>query len=147
MGTLGALGIGAIGLLVLMYGMMVSVRIHRARAWPIVKGTIIASEERSVDGRYGPTFRNDIRYSYRVGGEEWEGTRAHFLGSAYTSTVFSEPGAAYAVGDVVDVHYDPAIPSHAVLKVGPAFGAGAIAVIGLLLLAMGVALALGAAGR
>ena len=141
MGTLGALGIEAAGLLVLVYGIIVSVRIHRARAWPIVKGTILASEETAVDARYGPTFRNDIRYSYRVGGEAWEGTRVHFLGSAYTSVAFSEPGAAYAVGDIVDVHYDPAAPSRAVLTVGPAFAAGAITVAGLLLLAMGVALA------
>lgn len=141
MGTLGALGIGATGLLVLVYGLMATIRIHRARAWPIVKGTILASEEAAVDGRYGPTFRNDIRYSYHVGGKTWEGTRAHFLGGGYTSVAFSEPGTAYTVGDIVDVHYDPAAPSRAVLTVGPAFAAGAIAVVGLLLLAMGVVLA------
>jgi hypothetical protein len=90
--------------------------------WPRAAGEIDRSELRVVgydeDGE--PERRTSIRYRYRVGGDSYTGARVFFGDSL--ALRFAGPGrrrlAAYPAGRAVEVAYDPADPTRAVLEPG-----------------------------
>ena len=112
--VIGALVVGGIG-------MRIVVRARKSTAWPAVSGQVTHSEiTRSGSGEGGPSYSALIRYSYTVGGQSLTSERiafglsnmsaGHGFAKAYTNR--------YPVGTSVDVHYDPAVPSEAVLEPG-----------------------------
>ena len=140
--TLGPLPIALVGLAALIYGWSLYAKARRAATWPVVAGTITKAESQEVDGRHGPAFRTVVTYSYRVGGEEWESSRIGVGDGLYTSSI-GGGGSAYQIGDAVEVHYDPEIPSHAVLIVASVGSARAVIGVGVLILVAAGAMALG----
>ena len=95
---------------------------RQARAsarWPTVAGTITASRlavELDKDG--DEKYRADVRFAYRVGGREFEGSNVKWGWSALYAwrSRAAAALAPYPVGKPVTVHYDPAQPMTAVLE-------------------------------
>jgi hypothetical protein len=59
----------------------------------------------------------DVRYRYRVGGKDYEGSHIHAGREAMTSRLLAEQTAArYPLGSRVEVHYRPDRPATAVLE-------------------------------
>lgn len=94
---------------------------HQARAsarWPTVAGTITQSKlavEFDEDG--DEAYRADIRFAYRVGGREFEGSKVKWGWTAVYAwrSRAAAALAEYPIGKAVTVHYDPAQPTTAVL--------------------------------
>ena len=91
-----------------------------SRSWPTVPGRVVRSEIRTNRRANGlPGFRTLVRYEYVVDGEEYEG-RA-IAGGEFP---YRRAGgairrlAAYPVGALVTVRYDPTEPEIAVLETG-----------------------------
>lgn len=117
--------------------------------WPTVPGTVTerevveSSSLRPLDerptGRTNPSFRPTIRYTYRVGETEFEGTRLTVFQALYPTAGEAEGRLRdYPVGAEVPVHHDPEDPGRSVLEPGPAtfdntyfwaFGGGFLALI------------------
>jgi len=141
--NLGPLIMVLAGLAVSLYSLTLLVRARRAAGWPVAPGIITKVEEQVRSTKYyGPNLRTAVTYSYRVGGEEWEGSRIRFDDGALTTSFWSWI-RVYQVGDAVEVHYDPAIPSHAVIEIGMSAYACMMLLIGALLLIGGGVLMFG----
>ena len=87
--------------------------------WPTVAGTITESKlavELDQDG--DEKYRADIRFAYRVGDREFEGSNVRWGWSAIYAwrSRAAAALAAYPAGKSVTVHYDPAQPMTAVLE-------------------------------
>ncbi len=129
----------AIGLLVTAHGLSLARQARRAMEWPKTRGTVTTANDETLNGwRQGPAYRQSVTYSYRVNGEDWESNRIRFDDRAYTSSLF-RVSTVYRVGDAVDVHYDPTIPSHAALEPGVLVYHVILALLGLVLAAVSVA--------
>ena len=91
-----------------------------AAQWLIVPGAIIACavtvpRVHTSDDETDCSF--NVRYRYRVGGKEYEGSHIHVRRDALTTRLLAEETAArYPVGSRVDVHYRPDHPATAVLE-------------------------------
>jgi hypothetical protein len=94
-------------------------RIEAAADWPVVQGVITASEVKAPPAHVSDDLNDAapiVRYSYGVGGRQFEGDRTRIGGEALTTRVLAMRMAArYPVGAIVDVHVDPADPANAVL--------------------------------
>ncbi|MFI5014415.1 MAG: DUF3592 domain-containing protein [Hyphomicrobiales bacterium] len=91
-----------------------------SRHWPTVQGDIIASEAK-VPKTHTSDDDTDcsvaIRYRYRVGAKDYEGSNIHAGPSPDTTRRSAEELAAkYPVGSRVEVHYRPDRPATAVLE-------------------------------
>lgn len=95
-------------------------RSMRAAGWPIVPGAITRLELYRSVGSEGEDFEVKVRYTYRVGGVEHEGSRLAF---GYISTSGRDAHARIhrklAETSAVAVRYDPADPSTSCLSFGP----------------------------
>jgi hypothetical protein len=90
--------------------------------------------ERGVDRYYA-----DVEYAYRVGGDEFIGSRVRASDVEYNV----RDGVAQAIGGLavdkpVPVYYDPADPRRAVLRPGAGFQDYALLFIPVLMLGAGV---------
>jgi len=142
-----------IGLYILGSSVMEALDCQKARDWPVTQGVVVRSDldsETSITNRRAietTTYDVNIRYVYRVDGAEHTGDQVT-LGAINRN---SEKTAYrllndYPQGATVAVHYDPLVPSRAVLdtevpmgtKLG--IGGGAVASligVGLLFVAFG----------
>lgn len=107
-----------VGLGVLTFLFLVPIyRSVSARHWPHVQGVVSASAVQRHSGDDGDTYSIEIRYRYHVAGRAYEGSR-------YDTTVGSSSGydakqrivAKFPPGAHVEVFYDPADPSNALLS-------------------------------
>jgi len=93
-----------------------------AVGWPVTGGTVVISSTESVhqteQGREVISYAPVVEFTYQVHGREYR-SRQITLGARLTGTrSFAEQIAArYPQGSSVEVHYDPANPSNAVLQV------------------------------
>lgn len=100
--------------------------------WPRAAGTIVASSvSQSAAPRTGDdTATVEVRYRYRVGGRDYEGTRIRFGGQARMSALAADGIVAkYPRGAAIDVFYNPKSPSQAVLEPGNSGNLAALAVL------------------
>lgn len=127
-------------------------RLQASAGWPTTEGEVVETQirrEESATGEDDDTmvrFYPEIRYTYRVLGQTYTGTRLSFGGPAgYLNR--AEAAAVlnrYPVGGRVMVYYNPANPQEAVLErraegVGCNFVVGAaFFLLGLVLLLVGL---------
>jgi hypothetical protein len=82
-----------------------------------------------------------VAYTYEVAGREWHGNRVSFGQEPSGSYGDVQPRMEqYLKGTEVTVYYDPADPSQAVLERGAASGAWFAIALGIVLIAVGIAL-------
>ncbi len=98
----------------------------RAARWPTVRGTIVSSVVESFVTKSGTASRGGAtrvyqavtEYAYVVDGREYHGSRECFGGSVAADEASAAARAArWVSGAPVDVRYDPANPTEAVLEV------------------------------
>jgi hypothetical protein len=95
--------------------------IHAVRSggFQTTTGTVISSEVTEHSGDEGPTYRAEIRYSYRVFGDEMTSDRYSFAAFPPSGSRWArERVAAYPVGRSVTVYYDADDPELSALKPG-----------------------------
>lgn len=123
-------------------------RVRAAHGWPVTAGRIVEIRLDLVRGTFDGTpdvghYQTRIRYEYRVGDATLVGTRVRVGGDVHTSMKSRAEGIVgrYAVGDVVDVRFNPRRPHDACLELdGDAGLAGlAFAALGLVLAVVGLA--------
>jgi hypothetical protein len=88
----------------------------RAASWPTASGRITRSE--LADGEYQERQVRipRVEYQYKVGSAKKVGKRVN-LAEVVTGVAAKEAVARYPVGAAVEVYYNPADPSEAVLEV------------------------------
>lgn len=115
----GLIGLCLFGLPTL-YGVWLAFHALRSDKWPSTKGTITTSQVRpsrrsQIGRRHQATV--DIRYDYRVNGQQYSGSRVRFGGA-----IEALPAAAHTVigrypkGAQVDVYYASSRPSLSTLE-------------------------------
>jgi hypothetical protein len=81
-------------------------------------GTITSSEVEANDDGEGTTYRPDIKYTYEVGNQRYEGDRYRY-GQINTGDYFAHQiVASFPVGSQVEVYHAPNDPADAVLQAG-----------------------------
>lgn len=146
-GTLALLGVAlaVFGVYFIWYGI-------EARGWPSVQGQIVATMVRShtlgtvprglpADQRErARTYYPEVTYRWSVGGQTFTGSR-YALGESqedFSERADAERAAArYPAGQAIEVFYDPADPSSAVIDRSSQSGTFVPLPLGLLMLAMG----------
>jgi Protein of unknown function (DUF3592) len=94
-------------------------RINKAENWKQTFGKIVESGARTVKRRRkGGTYVPNVVYEYEVGGQDFRNNRVHFGFEPPTSVLswVEEAAAKYAVGQRVNVYYDPRSPADSVLE-------------------------------
>jgi hypothetical protein len=97
--------------------------------WPAAAGRIVESKivEKKVDGSSGRRrsrisdrdYTVDVRYSYEVEGQKFEGDRLRYGNESHDSRASAmEEQSLFAPGKEVQVYYDPKTPSQSVLIKG-----------------------------
>ena len=91
--------------------------------WSAVQGTVTSSLLTSftTDDNASVNYQAKVEYNYTVAGKSYQGKRIAF-GAAASNNQQAEEALVrkYAVGTTVEVFYDPAKPSDAVLERKPA---------------------------
>ena len=97
---------------------------QKSRSWPVASGTVIQSvmethHDTDDDGSTSTTYGVKVHYTYSVGGREYESWRRTFS-EVRTNSMrrTQEILGRYPQGANVEVYYDPADPSSAVLETG-----------------------------
>lgn len=137
----------ALGVVVILVGLRQSARGRETRGWSHVLGRVLASRVEEDHGgaeeQGYPRWRFDVRYAYEVRGRTYESDQVWY-GSANAPSSqdrewHEQWAARYPVGREVDVWYDPADPSRAVLLRGTPRGQlVAYLVVGIALVAVGL---------
>lgn len=128
-------------------GLIVLAFVQRAKAkkaeeWPVAPGVILnsgLSEHRShdSDGSSSISYRPEVQYQYSIMGQKYTGNRIFFGNASYDYNTANRKIAPYPQGTQVNVHYDPANPSNAVLET-KASGNWILILIGIVFLVIGV---------
>lgn len=107
-------GAGAIGL-----GTWRGLRARFAQKWPQVPGEIIFAKVTESTTHRGYVYEPSVRYRYEVNGEIYHSDRIRFgsLDINDSHSAAERALQAYPKGSRVQVRYDPAKPSEAVLEV------------------------------
>ncbi len=118
-----ALVIVALCFAVVLLGMFLAARkmTMAAARWPMVKGHILRSEVTSHtetrNGRTTTYYAPSIEYAYTLDGLEFHGARiALNLKTAGSPSYAEKLAARYPLDSLVDVRYDPADPTSAILE-------------------------------
>jgi hypothetical protein len=94
-------------------------RAKRSTKWPVAQGVITVSRLQVGYVKRMKGYRGEIRYQYRVGSTDYNGSRLSFervhlaVEDAWQKVIDD-----YPVGKTVNVYYDPEEPSFAVLEPG-----------------------------
>ncbi len=117
---------GAIALIFGGTGIVLCARImyfaHAARHWPTTLGIIRRAElvwSRSPDTEHGGVWMPAIEYDYEVNGLLYTGKKiSPVADTGYSIKEWSQAKIApYAIGDSVQVHFDPVDPNRACLDI------------------------------
>jgi len=132
---------GALGLAMITYGVWRWWLVSKMRKWTKTPGRIARfEEEKRMHAQHGitaPYFVPKIEVAYEVSGTKFRTTRF----SVHNFTV-GFPGearelfAGRAVGDTVEVHYDPSQPGHSIVQVPSHDGALVATFLGLILITL-----------
>jgi len=118
-------------------------RMAAGKNWPRAVGTIIASSatQSAVSRTGNDTATVEVRYRYRVGSKDYEGTRIRFGGQARMSALAAdEIVARYPRGATIEVFHDPKSPSQAVLEPGNSGNVTALVALLVVFVAIGAVL-------
>ena len=120
-------------------------RAEVAKQWPTADGTIVSSYvgTRSTDADgVSVTHVAVVNFSYQVSGASYQSNRLTFGGNVEGSQAkMTELVGEYPAGKIVPVRYDPKNPATAVLRPDITSAANTMFWVGLLIVAIGVALA------
>lgn len=83
------------------------------KTWPSVEGVVLESR---LDDAHLEFMKPVLRYRYAVAGQSHVGFRVAFAGYGISRDAMSRLIAPYPAGATVQVFYDPAKPSRAVLN-------------------------------
>jgi hypothetical protein len=122
-------GFTLIGLLFLLIGGFQLRQGLKTNDWPAAAGRIVESKivEKKVDGSSGRRrsrisdmdYTVDVRYSYEVEGQKFEGDRLRYGNESHDSRASAmEEQSLFAPGKALQVYYDPKTPSQSVLIKG-----------------------------
>lgn len=97
--------------------------VARMAQWPTARGRIEFSGVRQFEqldddgGRWRTRHRADVRYSYEVDGVSYTGDKTGTT-ARVTSNIpaLVKPGARYAAGEAVEIHYNPDNPAESILR-------------------------------
>ncbi len=116
-----------------------------SKSWPSTNGTVQVSSMTSSYGCHGKsgcyyTYVANIDYAYNVGGVQYSSGQLNIIGSASSRDPSYIQGLVnqYPVGESVQVYYNPATPSQAVLQPGVQSGSYALVVFGLIFALVGL---------
>jgi Protein of unknown function (DUF3592) len=117
-------------------------RAIRSRHWPHVTGEILSArlDDRLIGGYRGMMARvlvPNVRYQYAVENKQFIGTDVAY-GAGYREVEVAVLVRTLKQGDKVDVYYDPKSPRRAVLKPGARGDPVMYAVIGAVIMVVGV---------
>lgn len=136
------------GLVLAGFGTVTWAQVSASSGWPVAQGRILASRVHSSvstgppdeHGRSETTITHlvDVTYEYTVAGAAYRGDRYARDGSNYFADAASAQRlvASLPPGAPVEVRYDPADPSQAVLTPGDLSGAQVPLAIGVVMLAL-----------
>jgi hypothetical protein len=108
-------------------------------AWPSVPGTVTSSKTVWIPGSHGSTGE-DIRYTYSVGANRFNGNRLEVVSYSSNTSHASDAVAEFQEGANVPVYYDPAHPQSSVLRPGATPMAYGIPLISAMMILFGIAL-------
>lgn len=108
----------------------------KAADWPDTPGLIVHSEHRQAPDGDNDSVR--IEYDYQVAGQSHRGSKVSYAGGPAQAADKAALVARYPLGLAVTVYYDPADPSRAVLERAPSRAWIAAALIGLVIVAVGL---------
>lgn len=118
----------------LAYGLYNARRADRSQTWDVAKGELLSHEVVTVRGRYGSRIHQlRVRYAYEVQGKRHEGDRLCFGALLWETADEALLWVAESQSDGrIEVFYDPARPSDAVLMPGRAgaHGFGLMVIVG-----------------
>jgi hypothetical protein len=135
-----------LGLAFVVFAQADKTRGEESAGWPTTRGEVLESKVVRSSGQPssepgGPGWRYCavVRYKYRVDGRDFESERVH--GATVWRSDDSEAKdtvGRYPKGGGVDVHYDPARPSVAVLETGSTPGMGLFMPLGIAVVGVGL---------
>ncbi len=133
-------GLGLLGSAMLSFSAGDLWRGWRSEAWPPVEARVVSSGLAEVmQIRAGPAaYRAAVRYSYKVEGRPYTGSRLAF-GNAATpqrEAVEKELRTRFAPGAALQIHVDPGNPAEAVLEPGMQAKAGILTALGAVFLSL-----------
>jgi hypothetical protein len=102
----------AAGCALLLLSLRLRLRARQARHWPRVAGLVVESR---IDDAHLEFLKPVLRYRYAVNGVDYTGFRVAYSGYGISKVAMQKLIAPYALGSTVQVSYDPAKPSRAVL--------------------------------
>jgi len=110
----------ALGVAMLGWAGMQAVSAVSSRRWPTTHGTITNTNVHVGGNWRGRWYRAQIAFKYQVSGTEHIGVRAFFGDQVSWMSHYSavQEVSRYSTGSTVEVFYDPADPSVAVLEPG-----------------------------
>lgn len=108
----------------------------KAADWPDTRGVIALSEHRQATDGDNDSVR--IEFDYEVADQRHRGSTVSYVGLPAQSAEKAALVARYPVGREVKVYYDPADPGRAVLEREASRAWIAAALMGLVLVAVGV---------
>ena len=98
---------GAIALLANVYALWLA---SEAKSWVLAEAVVTVAESSAWRTRFETVTSYDFRYRYSVDGVQYDGRRFWPAGGA------GRKALSYAVGDEVEVFYDPVRPQRALLE-------------------------------
>ena len=119
-----------------------SMRARKSKAWPEIAGMITWSGVQvHPDSEGSDTYSVAVKYTYSVGGRQYEGDRIKFGVTSSTSRrnhVMAQAQRDFPPGDLVPVYYNPKKPSDAVLKRNAGSGTLIFGMVGVVLGILGI---------
>ena len=108
---------------------------QQSRSWPtapgrIIESRLIESTSTDSDGMTSTTYRPTIRYSYEVGGKNYQGDRLNRGMSMAYDAGTARIMARYPMDGTVTVYYNPASPAELALET-TARGGTAMKIVGI----------------
>jgi len=134
---------GLLGVGLLAYSFVSAQRGRQSRQWPSVQGKMLVSQVRLVEWDEGAAIWPEIEYEYCVKQRTFRSKNVA-LGHLLNLILPGEAErlvAHYPAGEAVTVHYNPDNPQEAILEQGFGCGVLGMAVLGGLLVSLGVGLA------
>jgi hypothetical protein len=123
----------AVGLAIVFVGVRNMVAATHSVGWPVASAVVLSSQTVAIKNGYRP----DITYRYQVGDRTLVGTRLTFGNASGSYEWARGVTRRYAVGQRVQVRYDPSSPKICVLEAGIDSSAWLMPVFGLFFLGAG----------
>jgi len=127
----------AIGVALYVVQFRQGLRADASKRWPTSAGIVTASalEQLPANKR---RYRAAVRYSYRVGGRQYQGDRIFWGGNEGRRRHMASVVETYPAGGNVPVHYDPQNPAEAVIDPTQHVGSRPLVVYAMAMMSLGL---------